>query len=206
VSETPDARRGRTAGVLLTGGLSRRMGVDKATIRIGSETLATRAARVLAAVCDPVLEVGPGWSGLRAVADEPRGQGPRAALATAVSVLGATTPILLFGVDLPRVEVDLLELVAGWPGPESAVPMHAGIPQLCCARYGPAALALLAEPGPEPGPEAEPEARRSLRSLLTHTGYSPIAEADWQRVASADALDDVDTPQDLARLGLGFSL
>ncbi len=182
------------AGVLLTGGWSRRMGVDKATIRIGDETLATRAARVLQAVCDPVLEVGPGWSGLRAVPDEPRGRGPRSGLAAAVAELGACGPILLLGVDLPGVEPALLELVASWPGEPSAVPMQGGFPQVCCARYSAHALARMAEPG------------RSLKGLLEADGYTAIPEARWQRVAPADALDDVDTPEDLTRRGLGFSL
>ncbi len=181
------------------------MGVDKATIRLGDETLAARAARVLAEVCEPVLEVGPGRSGLHAVADDAPGGGPLVALATAVRVLGAGRPILLLGVDLPLVDAALLALVAGWPGDASAVPMQAGFPQLCCARYGTDALALLAgEPaGGEPAVEAP---LRSLRGLLERVGYSAIPEDDWQRVTRADALDDVDTPEDLARLGLGFSL
>ena len=60
------------AGVLLTGGASRRMGTDKARLVVDGETLAARSARVLAAVCEPVIEVGPGVSGLPAVEEEPR--------------------------------------------------------------------------------------------------------------------------------------
>jgi molybdenum cofactor guanylyltransferase len=37
------------AGVLLTGGASRRLGVDKATLPYRGETLAERAARVMRA-------------------------------------------------------------------------------------------------------------------------------------------------------------
>jgi len=54
----------KCAGVLLTGGSSRRLGFDKATVMVGDETLAERAARVLSAVCSPVIEVGPGRSGM----------------------------------------------------------------------------------------------------------------------------------------------
>ncbi|HZI37181.1 MAG TPA: NTP transferase domain-containing protein, partial [Acidimicrobiia bacterium] len=52
------------AGLLLTGGASRRMGRDKALLEVGGRRLVDRAASVLAAVADPVLEVGPGWSEL----------------------------------------------------------------------------------------------------------------------------------------------
>ena len=47
----------------MTGGASRRLGRDKATLMYQGETLAVRAARVLSEVCDPVIEVGPGVSG-----------------------------------------------------------------------------------------------------------------------------------------------
>ena len=77
------------AGVLLTGGASRRMGVDKARIVVNGETLAARSARVLASVCDPVVEVGSGVSGLPAVQEEPSGAGPLVAMLAGVGALGA---------------------------------------------------------------------------------------------------------------------
>ena len=76
------------AGVLLTGGASRRMGTDKARLVVNGETLAARSARVLTAVCDPVVEVGPGVSGLPAVLEEPPGAGPLVALLAGVGALG----------------------------------------------------------------------------------------------------------------------
>ncbi len=51
------------AGILLTGGASRRLGVDKASLVVDGETLAARAARVLTLVCAPVIEVGRGRLG-----------------------------------------------------------------------------------------------------------------------------------------------
>lgn len=64
------AHGGTCAGLLLTGGASRRMGADKALLEIGGRRLADRGASVLAAVCHPVLEVGPGVSGLPAVRED----------------------------------------------------------------------------------------------------------------------------------------
>jgi molybdenum cofactor guanylyltransferase len=181
------------AGVVLTGGSSRRLGFDKASVRIGDETLATRAARVLAAVCSPVVEVGPGRTGLRAVREEPAGSGPLAGLVAGADALDASSVVLL-GCDLVRVEADMLGLLAEWTGAPSAVPMVDGQPQLVCARYGPDALVaartLLAT------------GQRSLRAVLAVIEVDFVTEEQWRSVADADAFADLDTPDDLARLGL----
>src|SRR5690242_13084471 len=95
------------AGMLLTGGSSRRLGVDKASLVLDGETLAVRASRRLGAVCAPVLELGDGVSGLTAVREAPRGAGPLAALAAAGSWLrehGHAGRALLLAVDLPAVD------------------------------------------------------------------------------------------------------
>ncbi|MFC0083091.1 molybdenum cofactor guanylyltransferase, partial [Aciditerrimonas ferrireducens] len=83
----PTAGRG---AVLLTGGTSRRMGVDKATLFVGGVPLAWRVARALAAVGGPVVEVGPGavpW--LPVAREEPPGGGPLAGLVAGWSWLAA---------------------------------------------------------------------------------------------------------------------
>src|SRR5580704_6177217 len=70
-------------GLLLTGGSSRRMGQDKATLVLADgRTFAQTVAACLSQVADPVLEIGPGKSGLIAIADELPGSGPLAALST----------------------------------------------------------------------------------------------------------------------------
>lgn len=181
------------AGVVLTGGSSRRLGFDKATVRIGDETLATRAARVLAAVCSPVIEVGPGCSGLRAVREAPAGSGPLAGLIAGADALEVGS-IVLLGCDLVRVESPILRLLADWAGAPTAVPMSGGEPQLVCARYGTdavtAARALLAA------------GKRSLRALVAVVEVDFVPEEQWRAVAESDAFVDLDTPDDLARLGL----
>ena len=181
------------AGVLLTGGSSRRLGFDKATAIVGDETVAVRAARVLSAVCSPVVEVGPGRTRLRAIRESPPGSGPLAALLAGVDAMGADTVVLL-GCDLVRIESPLLSLLAGWDGAPSAVPTVDGMPQLVCARYGSdaieAARALLAA------------GERSLRALLEAAPIDLVPESRWRAVAEADAFADLDTPEDLARLGL----
>lgn len=184
------------AGVLLTGGASRRMGTDKATLLVNGETLAVRAARVLSAACDPVIEVGAGVSGLPAVREEPPGAGPLAALLAGVGALGDPPSVVLLGCDLPFVEAPLLRLLLERAGSGTVIPIVAGRSQYACARYGPAAL-----------DEAYAALRSGDRSLRAIAGSDCefLSESEWGAVASAQAFADVDTPEDLRRLGLAAS-
>jgi molybdopterin-guanine dinucleotide biosynthesis protein A len=162
-------------------------------VQIGNETLAARAARVLAAVCSPVVEVGPGRSGLRAVREVPAGSGPLAGLVAGADALDASL-IVLLGCDLVSVESPLLRLLAEWTGTRTAVPMLVGEPQLVCARYGPDAIAVARD--------LLATGERSLRALLAAIDVDLVTENGWRAVADSDAFDDLDTPDDLARLGL----
>jgi molybdopterin-guanine dinucleotide biosynthesis protein A len=175
------------------------MGADKALLEVNGQRLVDRAVAALTAVADPVVEVGPGWSGLSAVRENPPGGGPLAAVAAGAAALraaGHDGPVLVLAVDMPRVGVDLLRLLADRAGPATAVPRAGGHPQPLCARYGTDALAavdrLLAAGG------------RSLRGLLEamdiRGGVGWVEEAEWARVAEPGALSDVDTPDDLRRL------
>ena len=107
------------AGLLLTGGASRRLGVDKAELVHDGATLAARAAGQLEAVCDPVLEVGPGRSALPTVREDPAGTGPLAALAAGGRELarrGHDGAAIVLAVDLPAMTVAFLTLLRDHPG------------------------------------------------------------------------------------------
>jgi molybdopterin-guanine dinucleotide biosynthesis protein A len=193
-------RSGAIGGLLLTGGASRRMGRDKALIEVDGQRLVDRAAAVLQAVADPLVEVGPGWSALPAVREDPPGTGPLAALAAGAAALraaGHDGPVLVLAVDMPRVGVELLRFLAGRTGPATAVPRAGGHPQPMCARYGPDVLAAVDERLAAGG--------RSLRDLLETLAGSGAVEwvepEEWEPVAGPDAFSDVDTPEDLRRLG-----
>jgi molybdopterin-guanine dinucleotide biosynthesis protein A len=181
------------AGVLLTGGASRRMTTDKANIVWRGETLAARAARVLAAACDPVIEVGSGATTLRCVSEEPPGSGPLAALLTGARALGSPGPVVLLACDLPFVESPVLCVLADWPGRPTVIPVVGGRLQYACARYGPDALA-----------RAEIALAAGDHSLRAAGGddYDELSEAQWGASAAANTFADVDTPTDLRRLGL----
>ncbi len=186
------------AGLLLTGGSSRRMGRDKAELVVAGERLADRSARVLAAVCDPVLEVGPGRSPLDGVVDDHPRAGPLAALVTGADALRARTysgSVVLLGVDLPFASEPLLRLVANHPASATVVPVAGGMRQSCCARYAPEALATAAD--------LVERGERALHALLSAVPVVDITEEEWQAVAPSDALTDLDTPDDLVRYGVG---
>jgi molybdenum cofactor guanylyltransferase len=185
------------AGLLLTGGSSRRMGRDKAEIVVAGERLADRAARVLQTVCDPVLEIGPGRSSLESVGDEHPHTGPLAALVTGAGALGARGyegAVLLLAVDLPFVDARLLELLVNHPATNSVVPVAGGMRQSCCGRYAPAALAAAAD--------LVERGERAMHALLSAVPVVEISEPEWRAVAPAHALADLDTPEDLARHGV----
>jgi len=180
-------------GVLLTGGASRRMGTDKASIVWEGETLAARAARVLASVCDPVVEVGSGAGNLRCVREDPPGSGPLAALVAGARALGTDGPVVLLGCDLPFVRAPVLQLLAEWPADRTVIPVVEGRLQFVCARYGVDAL--------ERASAALHAGEYALKTLAA-ADHDEIGEDVWGAVASAATFADVDSPGDLRELGL----
>lgn len=93
-----------TAGVVLTGGSSRRMGSDKAVVEVGGRPMAVRVADALwEAGCHPVVCQGGDVAalrglGLEAVADAVPGRGPVVAIAEALERLAH--PIVVAACDL----------------------------------------------------------------------------------------------------------
>ena len=186
------------AGLLLCGGASRRMGEDKARIRSGSHgkgpSLAQRAADILREATSPVLEVGPGYSGLPRVAERPLGGGPLVALAAGAAELfrvGWTGAAVVIATDMPMLEVAVVEWLAGYPDSRTVVPVLGDVPQPLCARYDRRALdsaIVLAEDG-----------ARSMRDLLSVVDHVLAGPEEWQAAGiEPRCFADVDTPGDLA--------
>ena len=128
------------AGLLLTGGASRRMGQDKAALAATGtgETLAGRTARMLGAVTSLALEIGPGSQRPAGVVEVQRGGGPLAAVAAGRRELcrrGWDGPAVVVATDLPRLTPALLTWLAEHPSRASVVPVALGVPQPLCARY-----------------------------------------------------------------------
>jgi molybdopterin-guanine dinucleotide biosynthesis protein A len=185
------------AGLLLTGGASRRLGTDKANLLVGGERLVDRTSRLLQSVCDPVLEVGRGYGAGPWVSEEPAGGGPLAALAAGAAALAErayTGAALLVAVDLPALDARVLAWLVAHPAPATVVPVVDGMPQMLCARYGADALAA--------APALVASGERSLRSLLATVRVHEAGVDEWGSVASAASFADVDTPADAARAGV----
>jgi molybdopterin-guanine dinucleotide biosynthesis protein A len=161
------------------------MGRDKATLVIGGETLAARTARALAAVASPCVEVGPGVSGFAAVSEDPPGGGPLVAVAAGAAAVPGAPAALVVACDLPSLSVDLLRWLADHPAAGSVAPVWDGRPQLVCARWSAAALAVATD--------LVASGARSMHALLDRSDavlVAPPAEL-------AAALADVDTPSQL---------
>jgi molybdopterin-guanine dinucleotide biosynthesis protein A len=160
------------------------MGADKASLVIGDEALAVRAGRVLANVCNPVVEVGDGASSLPAIRESPRGAGPLVAFLAGVEHLQAAGAVLLLACDLPAIDEATVRWIAEQPGANTIIPTIAGAPQYTCARYSRAAI------------DALRDGARAL-AALADAGDVVYLSADDR----AHALTDVDTPADVRRLG-----
>lgn len=178
------------AGILLTGGASSRIGVDKALIEVGGRRLVDLAAEKLQAATAEAVEVGPGYSALRSVREEPPGSGPLAGFAAGAAALagaGCDLPILLLAVDMPLVGEALLALLASQADQAAAViPVAGARVQPLCAVY-PAAAGRVAR-------ELLAQGHGSMRALLDAIPLRSLDEDAWRGVAAAEDFSDIDTP------------
>jgi molybdopterin-guanine dinucleotide biosynthesis protein A len=178
------------------------MGTDKAALEVGGEKLADRGQRILGEVCDPVLEVGPGYTDLPAVVEDTPGAGPLAAIAAGGRALrsrGHRGPALVLAVDIPLVTREALRFLRDFPGTDTVVPFVAGQPQPLCARYSAEAI----DAAPAAVVAGQESVRAFLRSLPAVQWVGPRM---WGSVAEERTFADVDSPEDLASLGLDGGL
>jgi molybdopterin-guanine dinucleotide biosynthesis protein A len=95
------------SGFVLAGGASRRMGLDKARLPLGSERMVDRQIRLLCAICRSVAIIGPpdrfADVGIRVYEDEIPGKGPLGGIHTGLR--RARTEFSLFlSCDMPLME------------------------------------------------------------------------------------------------------
>jgi molybdopterin-guanine dinucleotide biosynthesis protein A len=116
-----------TAGAVLCGGRSRRMGTDKSLVEVGGVAMAERVARALAAAgCTPVVFVGGNEAGLGRFGrpfhpDRWPGEGPLGGVLTALVDVGGD--VVVAACDLPFLDASTIGrlLAAAAPGVDVAV-------------------------------------------------------------------------------------
>jgi molybdopterin-guanine dinucleotide biosynthesis protein A len=105
------AAKAPVTGVVLAGGLSSRLGRDKAALRLHGEDKAldmlARSAALLKCVCGKVIIVGRQIAGYVCYLDALPGNGPLGGIATALQTTG--TACLVLSCDLPFMEEAVLE-------------------------------------------------------------------------------------------------
>lgn len=187
------------SGVVLCGGGSRRMGVDKALLEIEGEPLVARAARLLSEVAEPVV-LAPGKAGRLGrdlgyleVEDDVPGAGPLGGLAAAL----AASPhplVAALAVDMPFACPALFGLLASLHDSEDAVvPVTSSGLEPLHAVYSTACLDSV---------RAALEAKRfGLRSWLRSLVVREVPEAEWRTVDPDGRFAlNVNRMEDVARL------
>ena len=187
------------SGAVLTGGASRRMGRDKALLRISGRALAVVVAdAIVAAGADRVVAIGGDRAalvaeGLTVVPDRYPGQGPLGGILTALGHFeDSTQPVVVLACDLPAADprnvAAVVQALGDLDGPAVAVPVVDGRRQWMHASWTPATAPLLSAAFMD-GERATWRAAE----VLVDTGLR-ILEVDGP---APDGFRDVDQPSDL---------
>ena len=132
-------------GIVLCGGLSRRMGMAKASLPFGPETMLQRVVRLLRTVVGPIVvvaaedqAVGELPEGVRVVRDREQQRGPLEGLATGLAALqGEVTLAYATGCDVPLLVPEFVRRMIGLAdGFEIAVPVEGRFHHPLSAVYG----------------------------------------------------------------------
>jgi len=182
-------------GLVLAGGESRRMGVDKPGLEFGGTTLLERVVgrmqdvfpRVVVSVRAPRADVA-----VPQVCDEQPAGGPLAGLCAGLAAV-ETPWVFAVAADMPFLQRDVIrQLAACREGFQAVVPVIGGFPQPLAAYYATSALptirALLDAPG-----------KHSLRAALERLRVCLVDEGTLQAIdPGLHSFFDLDTPADLA--------
>lgn len=188
-------------GLLLAGGASRRMAVDKATLPFDGEPLAVRVARVLGQVCREILVAsGDGerlsWLGVEQVTDAVPGAGPLSGIVAGLE--RASNPLVaVLAVDMPFASAAVLRLLGAlWSGEDAVVPATARGLEPLHAVYRTAAAPMLRA--------RLVSGELGLREALSTLRCRVVGEAEW---GTADPTGrfavNLNRPEDMRAPGAG---
>lgn len=169
--------------VVLTGGSSTRLGIDKSTVRFAGRTTLEHTVAILDV---PIIVVGPDDQGLPVlrVQEDPPGGGPAAGIAAALPFI--TSPVMgVLATDMPFSLAALKRAVDHVTADvDGCVLIDAtGREQYLCAAYRTDALRRVM---------GVPVHDRSMRDVISSLALQPLP------MLGHETLIDIDTPDDLA--------
>lgn len=184
----------RTHAIILAGGRSQRLGVDKLQATVGGRSLLDLTLDAVAGLDGRVVVVGPprpGSGGGVTVQEQPAFGGPAAASVAGLTELddaADTDAVLILAADIPRIAQVVAALTSEGAGPAGRLVTSGGREQWTASLVPVGLLRRRAEALGDP-------AERSLRELLGPLQLEPV-EIDPAIVR------DVDTPRDARELGV----
>ena len=129
-----------SSGIILAGGLSRRLGSDKAALPIDGQTLLARTVRILASVVDEVLVIGRSQAPdldprVRLAPDDVPGLGPLGGMLTGLRRVRSPYTLIV-ACDLPFLRASILRhLLTLAPAYQAVIPLVDGRSQPLHAVY-----------------------------------------------------------------------
>lgn len=187
--------------VLFVGGLSRRMGVDKATLEIAGKPLWAKQINLLRELQPQAIWVSararPAWcpAEIEVVIDTPPSRGPLSGLAAALQRL-QTTHLLALAIDLPRMTVDELRTLFALAQPGCGVmPTNGDYFEPLCAIYPveATAVAIDARAGRDVSLQKFSQTLLSLNRVRTHA----LSEIEKSLFLNANSPNDLQAIQRL---------
>lgn len=171
------------------------MGSDKGSIELGGVTLAERGAALLRAVTDLAIEVGPGFTALHAIQEDPPGQGPLAAIVAGRNALverglSRSASCIVLACDIPLLTPTILGTLSASPRTNALLPIIDNMFQPLCARWSGSDL--------DAAERRLAAGERSLRDLPDRSTAQLLTEESFGN--DAFRLRDADTPEELATL------
>jgi molybdopterin-guanine dinucleotide biosynthesis protein A len=185
----------QTAGFILAGGASSRMGRDKALLELGGEPLIVRTARLVESVVGPATVVGDSAAfralGLRTIADDWPGAGPLGGIATALRAASAPWSLVV-ACDLPYLTKPWLEYAVARAlasEADAVVPKSATGTEPLCALYH-----QRAEPGIR---GALTLGNKKVKDAVENLRVEIIEPAEWKAFDSEGHLfKNMNSPED----------
>jgi molybdopterin-guanine dinucleotide biosynthesis protein A len=187
------------AAAIIAGGRAIRLGGQpKSLLVVGGRRIIDRQLEVLGAAFPRVLIVANDPApfaglGVEVVADRSPGGGPLAGIEAAVAALRAEDAVACFGCDMPFLTAAAVSLLRDAPAAIAVAARVASRPEPLFARYARACAGPLAA--------AISAGRLTAAAFLAEIGATYLDEPALRALDPALAfLENVNTPQDLARL------